>query len=217
VAVLTNADGGMVAPAQVANMAAAVAIGKPFPERKAIAMDTALLDAYAGTYKADEKVSRTVRREQDHLVVQRSGRGPIAVYPFEADSFFMKDGITVFKFGRDTKGQVAQLTLDDDGAESVSVRSGDAAPERKAVAVSNAALDGYSGRYELVPGFVIELSRDGDKFYGQATGQQKFHLVPVSNTAFYVKEVDAEIRFDNGNDQLVLLQGGRTMPAKRIK
>lgn len=217
VAVLTNLDGGMVAPAMVANKAAALAIGKPFPEYKAVAIDAATLDGYAGTYKIDDKTSRTVRREGDHLVVQRTGRGPIDMLPFAADSFFMKDSVSVFKFGRDAKGKVDKLTLDDDGTESVSIRSGDAAPERKAVALSGAVLDAYAGRFQVAPGFVIELSRDGEKFFGQATGQRKFELMPVSGKAFYVKEVDAEIRFDNGNDQLVLLQGGRTMPAPRVK
>lgn len=217
VAVLTNLDGGMVAPTMVANKAAAVAIGKPFPEFKAVAMDAATLDGYTGTFKINDKESRTVRREGDHLVVQRTGRGPYDMKPFAADSFFMEDSVTVFKFGRDAKGKVDKLTLDDDGVESVSVRSGDAAPERKAVVLPGTLLDTYAGRFELRPGFVIELSRDGDKFFGQATGQRKFELMPVSNTAFYVKEVDAEIRFNNGNDQLVLLQNGRELPGARLK
>lgn len=217
VAVLTNADGGLVQPALVANKAAAVAMGKPFPERQTIALSADKLDGYAGVYQVDDKVSRTVRREQDHLVIQRSGRGPIALYPFADDSFFMKDMITIVKFGRNAKGAVTQVTLDDDGVESVSARTGDVAPERKAVTLPKAALDGFAGRFELMPGFVLELSRDGDKFFGQATGQQKFLLVPVSETAFYVKEVDAEVRFDKGNDQMVLLQGGRNMPGKRLK
>jgi hypothetical protein len=38
----------------------------------------------------------------------------------------------------------------------------------------------------------------------------------VSNNAFYFKELDAEVRFD-GNDQIVLFQGGQSIPAKRIK
>lgn len=217
VAVLTNLDGGMVAPTLVANKAGAIAIGKPFPEYKAIAVDAATLDGYVGVYKIDDKTSRSVRREGDHLVVQRTGRPPLTMLPFAADSFFLKDSVAVFKFGRDAGGKVDKLTLDNDGAESVSPRSGDVVAERKAVLLPATVLDGYAGRFQLQPGFVIELSRDGDKFFGQATGQRKFELMPVSATTFYIKEVDAEIRFGSGNDQLVLLQGGRNMPANRIK
>jgi D-alanyl-D-alanine carboxypeptidase len=217
VAVLTNLDGGMVAPEMVAKKAGAIAIGKPYPQYKAIAMDAAALDAYAGTYKIDDKASRTVRREGDHLVMQRSGRRPVDLVPFAADSFFMKESLSFFTFGRDAKGIVDKLTLNDDGVALVSVRSGEAAPERKAVVVPSTVLDTYAGRFELQPGFVIELTRDGEKFFGQATGQRKFELMPVSATTFYVKEVDAEIRFNNGSDKLVLLQGGREMPATRLK
>lgn len=216
-ALLTNADGGMASPTLVASKAAAVAIGNPFPDYKAIPMDAATLDGYAGTYRIDDTSSRTVRREQDHLVVQRTGRGPFPLYPFATDRFFMDDSTAVFKFVRDAKGAVTQMTLDDNGNESSSTRTGDAAPERKAVTLSNAALDRYAGRFELQPGFVLELSRDGDKFFGQATGQPKVQLMPVSDSVFYIQEIDAEIRFDNGTDQMVLLQGGRKRPGKRIK
>lgn len=216
VAVLTNADSGMAQPTMVAHKAAALAIGKPFPEHKAIALDAKALDAYAGAYKIDDKASRTVRREQDHLVAQRTGRPPVALYPYATDSFFVKDAITLYTFARNAKGEVTQMTLDEDGTQWVNLRTGNAAAERMAVVVPDAILDGYTGNFELKPGFVITFTRDGAQFFAQATGQRKFTLTPVSDKAFYVKELDAEVRFE-GNDQIVLFQGGQSMPAKRIK
>ncbi len=216
VAVLSNADSGLAQPTMVAHKAAALAIGKPFPEHKPVLLDAKALDAYAGAYKVDDKTGRTVRREQDHLVMQRSGRAPVALYPFAPDSFFVKDGLTLFKFGRNAKGDVAQLTLDDDGVETVNLRTGDAVAERKEVALPAAVLDGFSGNFELKPGFVITFSRDGAKFFAQATGQRKFALMPVSDNTFYVKDLDAEVRFD-GNDQIMLFQAGQSTSAKRIK
>jgi hypothetical protein len=41
-------------------------------------------------------------------------------------------------------------------------------------------------------------------------------LHPESDSVFYVKEIDGQLRIDSP-DQLTLLQGGRTMPAKRMK
>ena len=129
-----------------------------------------------------------------------------------------KHGVYLYPSARcgDAKGQVDRVTLNDDGVELVNARTGDAPPPRVAVALAPAAMDGFVGRYELRPGFVLELTRDGDKMFGQATGQPKFALMPVSATTFYVKEVDAEIVFDNGNSQLTLLQGGRKLPGKRL-
>ena len=214
VALLTNSDSGFVQPAVVAKRVAAAAMGNPYPELKAVAMDAAALDAFAGTYKED-KVTRTVRRDGDHLTMQRSGRGPMPIYPMGGDTFFIKDSLTTVKFVRGANGSVSQLVLDDENTQVASMRTGDAPAERTAIAMAPAALDSFAGRYEVRPGFVLELKRDGDKFFGNATGQPTFQLVPVAENTFYVKEVDAEIRF-SGKDQLVLAQGGRDLQARRM-
>lgn len=213
VAVLTNADGGFVPPQVVAKKAAAIAMGNPYPEQKVAAVDAATLDSYTGTYK-DDKVTRIVRRDGDHLTVQRPGRSVVDLYPMGSDQFFMKESLSVFKFDR--SAGTAKLVIDDDGNLFASNRVGDVPAERVAVAMAPAAMDGYAGRFEIKPGFVLELKRDGDKFLGQATGQPAFQLMPVADNAFYVKEVDAEIRFD-GKDKLVLAQGGNNMATKRLQ
>jgi hypothetical protein len=55
----------------------------------------------------------------------------------------------------------------------------------------------------------------------QATGQPKIELVPESKTKFFVKEVDAQLEFVvNGSGMatsLVLHQGGRDLPGKKIR
>lgn len=216
VAVLTNLDGGMTPPQTVAQKAAAVAIGNPYPEFKAIAVDGAALDAFAGSYKIDDKTASIVRRDGDQLTMQRSGRGPVPLQAFATDRFFIKDSLSYFKFDRNVKGEVTQLTLHDDGTETVYPRTGGAPVEPKTVVLPRAALDSYAGRYQLAPGFVLELTRDGDNFYGQATGQGKFQLKALSDKLFDVKEIGAQVRFDSA-DQLVLSQGGQEVTAKRIK
>lgn len=218
VALLSNVDGGMAPPGMVATKAAAVAIGKPFPDYKAIPLDAAAMDAYIGVYKIDDKTTRTVRREKDQLIMQRTGRPPVQLQAFAKDSFFFKDSLSTFTFSRNAKGEVTEIVLQDedgDGQKHAAPRVGDVV-ERKLVTLPPEKLDAVAGRYELRPGFVLELSRDGDKFFGQATGQPKLQLFPESDSLFYVKEIDGQIRIDSP-DQLTLLQGGRTMPAKRLK
>lgn len=216
VALLTNADSGLVRPEVVAKKAAAIAFGDPHPEFKAVAVDAKTLDSYAGAYKYDERMTRTVRRSGDHLTVQRPGRSPQDLYPLGADRFFMKDMLAIYRFERDPAGAVQRLVLDNDGAEFVHPRIGDAG-ERQAIAVAADKLDTYTGRYQITPAFSVELTRKGDKLFAQATGQQKYHLVPVGDDVFYVKDIDAEVRFEQGNQQVLLVQGGRTTPGKRIQ
>jgi D-alanyl-D-alanine-carboxypeptidase/D-alanyl-D-alanine-endopeptidase len=81
--------------------------------------------------------------------------------------------------------------------------------------------DGYVGRYELAPDFILTITREGDRLYVQATGQQRFELFAEAATGYFVKEVDAQLTFEvDGAGRatgLVLHQGGQNTPAKRIE
>lgn len=94
-----------------------------------------------------------------------------------------------------------------------------AAPSIEKVTLDESTLESYVGTYTLQPGFDIVITREGDRLFGQATGQGQFELFPLSTTKFYVKLVEAQVTFDvkeNGTvTQLILHQGGKDMPAKR--
>jgi hypothetical protein len=57
--------------------------------------------------------------------------------------------------------------------------------------------------------------------FGQPTGQPKAELYPTSATEFFLKVVDAQVTFVKDEQgrvtQLILHQGGRNMPAKKIR
>lgn len=93
--------------------------------------------------------------------------------------------------------------------------------EGKTVKVDAAILDSYLGDYELAPSFVLTVSREGDKLFGQATGQGKLAMDTVSDTQFTASSIDATITFEKDSTgkvvALTLVQRGRTMKAKKIK
>lgn len=124
VVLLTNndSDTDRARPVVVAKKAAALAIGKPYPDFRAVALDASMLAMYAGNYKLNEKVSRTVKRDQDHLEILRSGRPALPIYPLGSDRFFNKNSVTVYRFDRNAAGAIAQLVVDDDGVEQVHSR-----------------------------------------------------------------------------------------------
>ena len=122
VALLTNADSGMVRPAVLAKKAAAIAIGNPYPDYQPVAQGDGLLDAYAGDYRLNDKVLRTVRRSGDHLQIVRAGRSTESIFPLGGDRYFMKDALTVYRFGRNASGSVDRLVLDDDGMEQIHLK-----------------------------------------------------------------------------------------------
>jgi CubicO group peptidase (beta-lactamase class C family) len=92
---------------------------------------------------------------------------------------------------------------------------------RKEITLNPELYDKYIGIYELAPNFRLTVTREGSRLMTQATGQPKFEVFPESETQFFLKVVDAQLTFVKGPDgkatQLILHQGGRDMPAKRVE
>lgn len=222
VAVLNNADSGRVQPEIVARKAAAVAMGKPYPLLAPIPVDVASLAAYEGEYRIDADATRSFRVENGKLVMQRTGRPPVKVEAYGKDKFFLEDSLVYMEFKRDAAGKVNAVTVSQMDTDVTSPRIGDvkvaAAPVVRELPV--AVLDTFVGRYELAPTFVIDITRDGNSMYGQATGQPRFSLQATGDSEFMVKEVQAQLKFEKNADGsvkgLVLNQNGRAIPGKRL-
>jgi hypothetical protein len=88
------------------------------------------------------------------------------------------------------------------------------------VSLDPKTYDSYLGNYELVPGFVVTVTREGDRLFAQATGQPRFELYAESETKFFLKVVDAQMTFvkdDKGQvDHLILHQGGANQKARKL-
>jgi len=97
----------------------------------------------------------------------------------------------------------------------------EAPKERKAIKLEAKIFDAYVGEYQLAPTFVITISREGDQFFAQATGQGKLELFAETETNFFLTELDVQITFvkdDKGQvTHLVLHQNKADQPAKKIK
>ena len=92
--------------------------------------------------------------------------------------------------------------------------------EAPATTVDPKIYESYAGQYQLAPNFILAITTANGKIFGQATGQQQFELEPVSENKFVVRQVNAEITFVKDASgkvaELVLNQGGRDLPAKRL-
>lgn len=84
-----------------------------------------------------------------------------------------------------------------------------------------ASFDAFAGRYELeeMPGFVMTFTREGDRYFAQATRQPKLEIFPTSANSFKFDVVEAAITFHAGDDgavdSLTLHQNGEHR-AKRL-
>jgi CubicO group peptidase (beta-lactamase class C family) len=85
-------------------------------------------------------------------------------------------------------------------------------PGHKQVAVDTRIFDGYEGRYEMRPNFILNITREGDRLYAQATGQRRFEIFPESEKEYFAKVPPIQISFKTGDGgkatEVILHQGG---------
>ncbi|MBM4186576.1 MAG: beta-lactamase family protein [Gemmatimonadetes bacterium] len=88
--------------------------------------------------------------------------------------------------------------------------------ETKGVAVAPAILDRYVGRYEVLPGTVSTVSREGEGLVVAVAGQ-RVPLVATSDSEFVGRPPVGTIKFrPSGQDVLLVLPGLGGEPAKRL-
>jgi tetratricopeptide (TPR) repeat protein len=93
--------------------------------------------------------------------------------------------------------------------------------EKAPVTVDAKVFDAYVGEYEMAPGFVMRVFREGDKFMTQATGQPQFEIFAESETTFSPRAFNAKLTFVKDSEGKVtgirLTQGGKETNGKKIK
>jgi CubicO group peptidase (beta-lactamase class C family) len=85
----------------------------------------------------------------------------------------------------------------------------------KPVDVDPLMLDRHVGRYALAPGFVLSITREGSRLFGQATGQERFPLAAASATEFRYEEADLVIEFVKPGS-MRFRQGGPALDVQRL-
>ncbi len=92
---------------------------------------------------------------------------------------------------------------------------------RRPVTVPSGILQSYVGKYEITPGFQIEVSLENEQLSIQATNQPKAEIFAESEVKFYLKIVEAQIEFtkneQGGIEKLILYQNGQALSGLRLK
>ncbi|HEX8091816.1 MAG TPA: DUF4440 domain-containing protein [Blastocatellia bacterium] len=105
-------------------------------------------------------------------------------------------------------------------ASSASAAPPPAASSASAVNLDPKSLDAYVGDYDT-PFGVLSITREGDKLFGQPSGDTKEELIPESTDQFNVPAVDAKVKFvkdANGRvTHLLLNLKGQEVNGKKIK
>ena len=135
----------------------------------------------------------------------------------EAEIYFPEEEVTVAVLsnqqGRGPQELALRLAAASLG-EAVELPS-----ERKEVTVAPEVLARYVGTYSLAPKVDIMIRLEDGQLTSQVSGQVRTPLFAKSETAFFLKVVDASLDFVTGDDgeatHLILHQGGRDREAMR--
>lgn len=200
---------------------AAMAIGKPFPDKKdAISLSEDDLKKWVGAYQFDDNVVRYVTFENGQLYSQREGSTKLGIYPMSKSNFIFESGTTSYDFDEKDGKKQAQFT--NGGTTLVGIET-EKMPisNKQSVILSPEILKQYVGTYELQPGFVMQVTTLENQIFVQLTGQPQFEIFAEKEDAFFFKVVEARLVFDKNKEgnvsNVTLYQGGREIPAKKIE
>ena len=85
--------------------------------------------------------------------------------------------------------------------------------ERKATTVTAVMLDRYTGLYKLDPGWYVRITRRGKSLMTQASREEAFPMMALSDSTFWIEAYNAEMRFrPTGTTGMEVVYRGRTHP-----
>jgi D-alanyl-D-alanine-carboxypeptidase/D-alanyl-D-alanine-endopeptidase len=189
-------------------------------ERKEVALPAAELGAYAGVYTLSPQARFTVLQVGDGLRVRLTGQTFLAIFASAKDEFFYRAVEAQISFRRDEKGQIAGLTLHQNGRDLPAPRSADPVPHVEFP--TTAALAEYAGEYDFgryQPGSTITVQAKGDVLGVQLTGQPVLPVFATAKDRFDYDVVVATLDFERDAAgkvvAVVLHQNGADMRAPR--
>ncbi|HNX48800.1 MAG TPA: serine hydrolase [Thermoanaerobaculaceae bacterium] len=204
-----------------------VPLREPPKQHKEIAVNSRLLDGLVGQYELMPGFVLTVTREGGRLFVQATGQPKLEVYPESPREYFYKVVDAQITFETDGSGHATALVLHQNGANQraklidTNLPPQEPSKEHTEIAVDPRLLDGLVGQYELLPGFVLTVTRESSHLFVQATGQPKLEVYPESPNDYFYKVVDAQITFETDSrghaTALVLHQNGANQRARRVE
>lgn len=199
---------------------------RPQLARTEIKLDTDILDKYAGQYQFGPNVFMMITRKGAQLSTRYTGQVPAEIYAENKTDFFYKviDGQILFRL--DSQGRANALILRQSGTDMLAQRVGGIAdPVRewfghKESPVDRAVFDNYIGQYQIGPGVVFTVTRNGDHLYLQLTGRQPLEVFAEGDGKFFSKVYDVQITFETAGQgpasALILHQGSQDQRASRV-
>ena len=179
-------------------------------------VSSAALAAIVGRYDYRNAIL-VVTQEGGRVFAQLGGQPRFEIYPQSETEFFWKVVDAQVTFVKDATGKVVSATHHQSGMTIHAPRLAEVAE----IKLADAQTDALLGDYEFKPVGKMTISREGDRIFGQLTGQPKFELGATSATELFARVVNAQLTFVKDADgkvaKVVLHQGGRDQEMPKMK
>ena len=190
------------------------------------------LDRFAGKYRADVYCHTCKEGERGYVPqafdIKANDDGTISFWGgkwkriepllFQLVDGQLDNGEVLVAFRQDQNGQITHMF---NGTWTHERLSREAEQQPATIELDPRIYDAYAGHYEIAPNQLVTITREGDKIFGEMTGQPKVELFPTSQTRFIIKVADAEINFIKDTlgqiTHLILHLNGKEMRAKKIR
>ena len=194
--------------------------------RTRITLSAEALRPLVGRYELRPGFVAAVTLDGDRLFVQPGNQPRHEIFAEGPRAFFTTIADAQFIFDVDDSGRAISMTLRQGGASIVGKRVADdavstPAAKRARITLAADALQPYVGRYQLNAAMAIAVTREGDRLFGQATGQPRFELFAEAADRFFAEVGGIEITFDRDATgaipSFVIRQSGAAIRLKRIE
>ncbi|MDB6165893.1 MAG: serine hydrolase [Lacunisphaera sp.] len=166
-----------------------------------------------GSYSFTPDLSIVITERKGTLGLQMTAQPRLALKEKPDGRFAVVDVPAEVSFERDAAGQAIALILHQNGLDQ-------RAPRTVELALPPGKLADYVGTFALATGITMTMTVDDGRLFTQLTGQSKLRAFASAPDQFFLKVVNAQLRFERGGDgkitAVVLRQNGRDQRAAKV-
>jgi CubicO group peptidase (beta-lactamase class C family) len=220
VAIFTNCDCDLTY--DVSYKIAAIAVDKPF-EWQEIKLDEELLLSYDGLYESEKHGKKVISYTNGLFKFYDPAWRKYTMYPFAKDKFFFNDGdfrFSTLNIERDSNDKITSIQLLGEDYTKTWQKTDKPFKKYPVIAVDPKTFADYLGKYELFPGFFLEIITENNTLYVAQEGKNKAKLTPFAEHQFDSESLDAQFTFNFDENNKVTgftLHQGKKHEAKKVE
>ncbi len=173
---------------------------------------------YVGQYDSEAKLT-TVTLENGRLYAQHINRPRFEIFSSGGDAFYFKAIPAEMTFERDANNNVTGVIYNQNGHTSTAHRI----ETPVFIQLAPEDYDKFLGQYQLRLNKFVAITRENDRLFIQATGEERVEILPLSPLVFRGKEWNITLKFETMPDNKSLIafftghEGGATFKASKIQ